>query len=1166
MTINGSNFTTDATTTLGATPLATTYVSPVQLTAAVPATLVAIVSTASVQVSTPNGTSSPDAPMAAAPPPTVTSLSPSTAVGGGAAFTLTISGTNFANNSVANWGSTPLTTTYVSSTRLTASVPASLIATAGTDSITVTTVNGTSTGLNFIVTQPPPVISDLSPSTIVGDGPALTLTINGSNFLPGISSNVARWNSTTLTTTYVSPTQLTAVVPSTLIGNIGTANISVVTAGKTSASFSVTVIAPVPVIVSMSLSQVPAGFGTFGMYIYGKNMPTSATVNWGATQLAASGIGSGTLAVVVPGSLVANVGTVNITMTTAGGTSNALVFKVTTPQPQITSLSPASIAAGSAALTVTINGANFTPISQVFFNSTQVSVTYISSTQLTSVIPSNLLATAHTTGVEIYTPGGPGWSSVSNFSVSPAPPAIGSLSPASVTAGYAGFMLTINGKVFTTDSTCFWGTTPLYTVYVSPTQLRVEVPSSLVQYAGTANITIASSAGVSALSVFTINQAPPQITTFAPAILTAGGAGFTLALNGGYFTSTSIVDWGSTALTTTYISSTQLTAAVPANLIASAGTIKITVVSAAGTSPPATFFVNPPPRILTTMLPMGTAGANYSGTVNVTGGVPGYIWSVTGLPETMSFSNTFDSDLVISGKPASSGIITIQVSAEDMSGAIAGPVTLTINVGSGANGVGNGALNGRYACLLQGFFDGDNSRWASLLSFEADGQGNITSGIIDTNSHEVGSASGTVTSGSYTLSADSSGFATIQTELTNGAAGIQTTQWAISAAAATLPAQHFHMVEADDLGTLPSGQHGTGDCYLATTSAFTASTISGTSFVFGLDGENKSGTLEATTGMVSALSEQRISGYLDMAIGGSTTVQDMALTGSYTTPDSVTGRATILLADSGYPTGYTVYVIDANRMLILDNSSNNGEQAGNMRRQQQTTYSAANVDGPFVLYTRGAEFSGSGNTPSGFYANIFEATGSGTGSLTVRHSYGDDDGTYSATNSSSTPMALTFDSNYSGRARFASANGTTYLYLFDQNSGFAMNVQMNGSLDSGWLENQTQTAFTNATLAGNYLFGELSLLNLQSNGDIGETNATNTGAISGTYTTAGQGYLSWDQSLSATYTWDAAAAGTGSFLVANSAQGASSCTVVSATKFVCVSQSDAAPSVEVIEQ
>jgi hypothetical protein len=140
------------------------------------------------------------------------------------------------------------------------------------------------------------------------------------------------------------------------------------------------------------------------------------------------------------------------------------------------------------------------------------------------------------------------------------------------------------------------------------------------------------------------------------------------------------------------------------------------------------------------------------------------------------------------------------------------------------------------------------------------------------------------------------------------------------------------------------------------------------------------------------------------------------------------------------------------------------------------------------------------------------------------------------------------------------------LYLFDQNSGFEMNVQTNGSLDSGWLENQTQTAFTNTSLAGNYLFGELSLLNLQSNGDIGETGATNAGAISGTFTTAGQGNLSWDQSLSATYTWDAAAAGTGSLLVANSVQGASSCTVVSATEFVCVSQSNAAPSVEVIEQ
>jgi hypothetical protein len=54
--------------------------------------------------------------------------------------------------------------------------------------------------------------------------------------------------------------------------------------------------------------------------------------------------------------------------------------------------------------------------------------------------------------------------------------------------------------------------------------------------------------------------------------------------------------------------------------------------------------------------------------------------------------------------------------------------------------------------------------------------------------------------------------------------------------------------------------------------------------------------------------------------------------------------------------------------------------------------------------------------------------------------------------------------------------------------------------------------------------------------------------------------------MSLTYSWDTTAPGTGTFLVANGSQSESSCAVISATKFVCTSQTNPAPSVEVIEQ
>jgi len=162
--------------------------------------------------------------------------------------------------------------------------------------------------------------------------------------------------------------------------------------------------------------------------------------------------------------------------------------------------------------------------------------------------------------------------------------------------------------------------------------------------------------------------------------------------------------------------------------------------------------------------------------------------------------------------------------------------------------------------------------------------------------------------------------------------------------------------------------------------------------------------------------------------------------------------------------------------------------------------------------------------------------------------------------------ALAFDSAYPGRATFQSAGGTTYLYLFDTNSALEMSVGDNGSLASGWLEGQTQNVFSNAAIAGNYLFGQLQQLNVKANASVGEFTLGASGSIDASLTTAGDGLLTWDQAASMSYSWDATAPGTGTFLVANGAQGAASCAVVNASRFVCIPQSDPSPSVQIVEQ
>ena len=73
------------------------------------------------------------------PAPTLTSISPSSALAGGSAFTLTVTGTNFLPSSIIYWGGSPLTTTYASTTVLTASVPAANIASADASYVYIST-------------------------------------------------------------------------------------------------------------------------------------------------------------------------------------------------------------------------------------------------------------------------------------------------------------------------------------------------------------------------------------------------------------------------------------------------------------------------------------------------------------------------------------------------------------------------------------------------------------------------------------------------------------------------------------------------------------------------------------------------------------------------------------------------------------------------------------------------------------------------------------------------------------------------------------------------------------------------------------------------------------------------------------------------------------------
>jgi len=89
------------------------------------------------------------------PAPTITSISPTSSIAGGAGFTLTVNGTNFINGSTVNFNGKARTTTFVSAMQLRAAILASDIAIAGIFNVTVTNPgDGTSNAASFTVLTP----------------------------------------------------------------------------------------------------------------------------------------------------------------------------------------------------------------------------------------------------------------------------------------------------------------------------------------------------------------------------------------------------------------------------------------------------------------------------------------------------------------------------------------------------------------------------------------------------------------------------------------------------------------------------------------------------------------------------------------------------------------------------------------------------------------------------------------------------------------------------------------------------------------------------------------------------------------------------------------------------------------------------------------------------
>ena len=274
----------------------------------------------------------------------------------------------------------------------------------------------------------------------------------------------------------------------------------------------------------------------------------------------------------------------NVTVVQSGQTSpTPLVFTINAAL-SLTNLQPNSAVAGGPAFLLTVNGAGFTNATSITWNGATQTTNFVNSGQLTTMIPTTLIAAAGTANVTVAQSGQTSPSPLV-FTIN-APFSLTNLQPNTAVAGDPAFLLTVNGAGFTNSTSITWNGATQATTFVNSGQLTTMIPATLIAAAGTANVTVAQSGQTSPSPlVFTIN-APLMLSNLQPSNTVAGTSAFLLTVNGSGFTKATSITWNGATQTTTFVNSSQVTTTIPATLIAMPGTANVTVAQSGQTRPP----------------------------------------------------------------------------------------------------------------------------------------------------------------------------------------------------------------------------------------------------------------------------------------------------------------------------------------------------------------------------------------------------------------------------------------------------------------------------------------------------------------------------------------------------------------------------------------------------
>jgi Putative Ig domain len=587
--------------------------------------------------------------------------------------------------------------------------------------------------------------------------------------------------------------------------------------------------------------------------------------------------------------------------------------------------------------------------------------------------------------------------------------------------------------------------TPTTVVYTAPTNVSLTTTATITA-TSVANTTITATESITVNAVLTITTTSLSDATLGVpynAFVNAAGAPatFTWAVISGSLPA------GLTFMTTSTSTSAEITG-TPTLLGTSDFTVQVTDSAGTSVTQALSITVNKPPplSVATGSLPAGTVNTAYSQTLQASSGVPPYTWSITAgsLPVGLALA----SNGAISGTPLATGTSNFTVQVVDSSTPTAQTATANLSITINAGITDNLKLHGYYAFSVRGFDPA--GLFVAAGSFFADGQGNISAGLMDVNNTVSLPANQSFT-GTYSIGQDGLGF------MTFNIMGGGSRAFALS----MMAHGNANIIEFDD--STGGGTRNSGVLLTQDTGAF-SKVLSAGSYVFGFLGIDSSKSRFGVAGnFLSDGTGDLTNGLLDSDDAGSIS-SSVVFSGSSTAAGSG-GRGTITITTAHGPAIYSFYVVNATELLVvgIDTFAPGGNPL---------------VSGSILPL--GTDFAGT---------SVFELTALDASGPTAESQVGlfvAASGNFDLTSDQNTGGALTSPSGsgtyniVNGRATLTGTgfqNSQPVLYLVSpssQSSIQAFIVGTDPAVSFGFLTPQSGAPFSDASLAGTYAGGSLA--------------------------------------------------------------------------------------------